>query len=213
MNTPSEQTARPPTSIRIISAFFQIVWYLSWVAVVLSVALLVTVGVSDFRVKYIRLPIEVDYRNTEVTPSFAGATTPSGLPLKGFRTIYVDGSEAPGQGYALLIPLALAVGLLWVITQLRRFIGTVKRGTPFTPENPRTLRRIGYAVFAAGPVVGLLSYIYGSAYQHLVDFPDAVVKVPFDAHPFVMFLGLVILVIAQVFDYGVKLQAEQDLTV
>jgi hypothetical protein len=62
-------------------------------------------------------------------------------------------------------------------------------------------------------VVGLLSHVYGSAYKHLVDFPGAVINVPFEAHPFVMFLGLVILVIAQVFDYGVTLQTDHDLTV
>jgi hypothetical protein len=47
----------------------------------------------------------------------------------------------------------------------------------------------------------------------MVDFPGATINVQMNPHPFVMLLGLVILVIAQVFDYGVKLQAEQDLTV
>ena len=125
----------------------------------------------------------------------------------------VDAHEVPGQGYLLLIPAALALGMLWIVFQLRQFLRSVRKGTPFNRENPRILRRIGYAVAVAGPVVGILNYIYGKVLVHFVDFPGATVDVPMNVYPFVMFLGLVIVVIAQVFDYGVKLQTEQDLTV
>ena len=96
---------------------------------------------------------------------------------------------------------------------MRLFLRSVRRGSPFSRENPKILRGIGYTVAAGGPVVGTVNHIYGMVFIHSVDFPGAAVAVTMNVYPFVMFLGLIILVIAQVFDYGVKLQTEQDLTV
>lgn len=204
---------RSRRSLKIIAVFFEVAWYLTWVAVALSIALLVVVNVTDFRVKYIHLPMQVDYRNTEITPDFGSERPSSDLVVKGFSDLIVDASEAPMQGYFLWIPALLSLGLLWIVQQVRQFLRSVRKGTPFIPENARILRRIGYVVTLGGPIIGILTFIYGMAYQSMVDFPGADVTVPMNVYPFVMFLGLVILVIAQVFDYGVKLQAEQDLTV
>lgn len=213
MENRGTNTENSRRALKIIAVFFEVAWYLTWVAVALSIVLLIVVNVTDFRVKYIHLPIQVDYRNTEIAPDFGSERRSSDLVVKGFSDLIVDASEAPMQGFFLWIPALLSLGLLWIVQQVRRFLRSVRKGTPFIPENARILRRIGYVVTLGGPVIGIVTFIYGMAYQSMVDFPGATVDVPINVHPFTMFLGLVILVIAQVFDYGVKLQTEQDLTV
>jgi hypothetical protein len=111
---------------------------------------------------------------------------------------------------ALAATLALA---LWVVGQLRAVVRTVRDGRPFVPANARRLRRIAYAVFVA-EVAKALAVFAGSRYI-LGHFAGANfqfrTRVDFDVMS--ILLGLVILVIAEVFREGTRLEQEQALTI
>ena len=135
------------------------------------------------------------------------------LDIVGFETIKVNVSKGDHIGIEILIPLVFILAYLWVVSELRKFIKTVKEGRPFTIENSRRIRMIGFIVMIAGPVVGALNYIYGLKYLNQIDIPGAEIDLDPDIYPLAIVLGLLIIVIGHVYDIGVKLQTEQDLTV
>jgi hypothetical protein len=111
------------------------------------------------------------------------------------------------------MPVLLLLGLLWILYHLRELLRALTRVGPFAPDNPGRIRKIGWALVAAGPVFGLFMFLYGTIYVRFLDIPGAQIEVPVDVHPFVILTGLIVLVISQVFEMGVRLQREQDLTV
>jgi hypothetical protein len=113
---------------------------------------------------------------------------------------------------ALSVVVVLAWGM-WILAQLRAVFRTLRDGHPFVAANATRIRRIGYAVIA-GEVLRLAFELAGNAYvaRHFV--AD---RLRFDAWPHVdvsaIVAGLIILVIAEVFRSGARLEEEQSLTV
>ena len=91
--------------------------------------------------------------------------------------------------------------MMIVIIQLIRNATT---GSPFTHKNVNRIRLIGALQFALAVVPGLIVFL-----MHFFRFQYASLK--FDQKSFFMFIvGFAIMVLAQVFDYGVKLQEDID---
>jgi hypothetical protein len=113
---------------------------------------------------------------------------------------------------ALLAALALAIGL-WVLVQLRAVFGTLRDGHPFVAANAMRIRWIGYAVILWELVQSLVVFV-GNAYAK-AHFAADVLR--FDAWPsldvFAIIHGLIILVIAEVFRAGARLDEDQALTI
>jgi hypothetical protein len=113
---------------------------------------------------------------------------------------------------ALLAALGLAVGL-WVLIQLRAVFRTLRDGRPFVAANAMRIRWIGYAVII-GELVQALVRFGGNAYAK-AHFAADVLR--FDAWPsinvFAIVHGLIILVIAEVFSAGARLDEDQSLTI
>ena len=113
---------------------------------------------------------------------------------------------------ALLAALGLAIGL-WVLVQLRAVFRTLRDGRPFVAANAMRLRWIGYAVIL-GEVAQSLVRFGGNAYAKTHFAADAL---RFDAWPtidvFAIIHGLIILVIAEVFRDGARLDEDQSLTI
>jgi hypothetical protein len=113
---------------------------------------------------------------------------------------------------ALLVALCLAIGL-WVLAQLRAVFRTLRDGRPFVAVNAMRIRWIGYAVIL-WEVVQSLVLFSGNAYARTHFAADAL---RFDAWPridvFAIIHGLIILVIAEVFRVGARLDEDQSLTI
>ncbi len=105
-----------------------------------------------------------------------------------------------------------AIGL-WAIGQLRVVFRTLRDGHPFVRANAKRIRAIGYAV-----VVGEIArsaIVFYENYYAMTHF--AADGLRFEAQPDLNVLaivgGLIILVIAEVFKAGTRLDEEQALTV
>ncbi len=113
---------------------------------------------------------------------------------------------------ALVAALYMAIGL-WVLLQLRAVFRTLRDGRPFVAANAMRIRWIGYAVIL-GEVVQSLVLYGGNAYARTHVAADAL---RFDAWPridvFAIIHGLIILVIAEVFRAGARLDEDQSLTI
>ncbi|HOJ58202.1 MAG TPA: DUF2975 domain-containing protein [Bacillota bacterium] len=102
---------------------------------------------------------------------------------------------------------------LYVLYNLRRVFATLVAGNPFARENVSSIRRIGGAVITGAVVRSLVQTAFGLFFAQNVAIPgvDFTAKLTLD---FVtLFLGFVILVLAEIFRMGSELKEEQDLTV
>jgi hypothetical protein len=115
-----------------------------------------------------------------------------------------------GSGVLLLVMLALA---WWVLGQLRALFQTLREGQPFVPANARRLRRIAVAIIAGE--LARAAIVYFENYYAMTYFTADGMR--FDAPPdlnlFAIVDGLIVLVIAEVFRAGTRLDQEQSLTI
>jgi hypothetical protein len=110
--------------------------------------------------------------------------------------------------------VALMLGyVLWIVTQLRYVFRSLSRGLPFDPANARRVRQVGLAVIFGE--LGRAAIIYYWSYytsSHFV--ADGLRFVPsIDMNPITIVGGLAILIIAEVFREGARMQEDQSLTI
>jgi hypothetical protein len=103
--------------------------------------------------------------------------------------------------------------VFWIVTQLRHVFRSLSDGLPFVVANARRIRWIGLAVifgeFGRAAVVYFWSY-----YTSLHFIADGLrFAASVDVSPITVITGLAILVIAEVFQEGARLQEEQSLTI
>jgi len=110
-----------------------------------------------------------------------------------------------------LASLLTAIIFLWIIYCLQKLVQTVEQNHPFDQANPGRIRRIAYGVF-----VWILLRVFSEIMmkglsdvlktENFFDLLLCDVLTP-------VFLGTAILVIAKVFETGVRLEQDQTLTV
>lgn len=113
---------------------------------------------------------------------------------------------------ATLLMLVMAL-FLWVTSQLRAVVRTVRDGKPFIALNATRVRRIGWALILGEVVRATVTFFESSyAMQHF-----SIEGLHFSARPDFSVLaiveGMIVLVIAEVFRTGTRLDEEQSLTV
>lgn len=112
-----------------------------------------------------------------------------------------------------LVVLPVVIAALVVLHQLRRVFQSLAAGDPFVRANATRIRVIGFVVLAM-EVVRVLALL-GQAYYLEANFAFSAIQLRMVPRPDlgVLFLGLVLLVIAEVFRQGADLREEQSLTV
>lgn len=111
----------------------------------------------------------------------------------------------------VLLWLALAAA---VIYYLRRIFQSVAAGSPFIPENVTSFRAVGLFVIAGSVLQSIAGALVGLVMMNNLITPAGVHITPRGTLDLGgLFLGLVILALAEIFRYGVELQNEQNLTV
>lgn len=113
--------------------------------------------------------------------------------------------------FLLILPM-LAVALV-VIHNLRRVFSSLVEETPFLADNVRRVRIIGAAVIAGTVFNGILHTIIGAYLSNAIQLPGLELQANVSLNFTSIFLGAVILILAEVFRLGAEMQEEQDLTV
>ncbi len=152
------------------------------------------------------------------SPGWLGETMKLRIETSGLAFIFTEGFSAPEAGtmfifqFALVIPL-LAMGLL-IIFHLRKIFATITGGSPFSMENSKRIRVIGWTIIAASAIKALMSFMLGLYLTTLIDLPGLDLIASIRLQDFAGgFVGLIILVMAEVFLHGARLQEESNLTV
>ncbi|MCE5269965.1 DUF2975 domain-containing protein [bacterium] len=102
----------------------------------------------------------------------------------------------------------------FLAVRLKRLLQRVREGRPFDPANPKDIRDIGWLVISGTVLQSVLS-TYAALYlrKHVPVPVDCTLTVMPQIDLLFIFLGLVILLLASIFQAGVDLQQEHDLTV
>ena len=110
--------------------------------------------------------------------------------------------------------LILAIGvLLWLATELKRVLRKVRDGKPFAPSNATRVRRIGWVVVVGEFVRAAIVYLENSYAATHFTAEGLRFTARADFSMFAILEGLIILVIAEVFRVGTRLDEDQPLTV
>ena len=179
----------------------------------LSVVLVIAVNFTPFHVKYTRAPVDVCYiaggggwlqgQDLSITSS----------KITGYSRLVMENGEKGLQRIFVIMPLLLSMLFLGIVMILRKIIKSIKSGTPFTRVNAARIRAMGWLVMAAGPFWGILEYIYAWMWLPKIGIEGAKIYIEPDFRVFDIFAGLVIVVIGHVFQYGVSLCEDSELTV
>ncbi len=125
-------------------------------------------------------------------------------------------TAAMSKGFYLLtlfsIILLFAV-YLYVLYNLRKIFATLVTENPFDRENVVRIRRIGGAVIAGAVLKSLVQTAFGFFFTHYVSVTGVDFRAKLSLDLTTIFLGLVFLVLAELFRLGSAMQEEQDLTV
>jgi hypothetical protein len=105
----------------------------------------------------------------------------------------------------------IAIGLTYSFYLFRAVMQDILTENPFSPENKVRIQRIGYMVLAFGFVRPTIEYISANEImQGLYIEPPLSLPAPFEAE-FILF-SVLILLLAQVWRYGIELRRDHDLT-
>src|SRR5262245_29694956 len=113
---------------------------------------------------------------------------------------------------AALLMVAMAF-FLWIAGQLRAVVRTVRDGKPFIALNATRMRRIGWGLIV-GELASAIVVFLESAYamQHF-SIEGLRLSARPDVSVFAIVQGMIVLVIAEVFRAGTRLEEDQSLTV
>lgn len=190
-------------------------------------------GVCIFLVVWIAVsPLIVKARDASITASVpvaigAGAeprfeVEVGGPAAQGVRYAFVDEAqgtlrlETSNWGFIAISNLAkllTAIGLAYVFYLLRGVLQSILQGEPFSEENARRVRRMGYAVLLVAFLRPTVEYLaaYTILKQLAIVQPALSLPSPFQAE--LLLTSLLILILAQVWSYGLELELERALTV
>lgn len=101
--------------------------------------------------------------------------------------------------------LSHAVILTLMIIFVIKIAVSTKEKTPFTPQNTKRIRIIGFLQLALALVPGLVVVVMKTIrFQYIILHPTI-------SWLYMVSVGFIILMLAQVFEYGVRLQEDNDL--
>jgi hypothetical protein len=113
---------------------------------------------------------------------------------------------------SLLLILAIAAGL-WLTTELQKVLRTVRDGKPFAASNAMRMRRIAWIVIVGELVRATIVYLENSYAATHFTAEGLRFTARADLSVAAIVEGLIILVIAEVFRAGTRLDEDQSLTV
>ena len=202
------------TAFKIVKFVVGFNWYAMLVLFVFMSVLLVAIlfGVEPSNL-HTHSPIVVTYVQEDLHQDYPDSKRPVVTEIKGMATVLEKSHDIP---YLKMRVVAMYLMLLLYIFgsyQLRQVIKIIGFGEPFAPEIPGRIQKIAYIVMAWGPLFGATLYFQGWISLYLIREKLPGVKIEPDLHLEFVFLGLILLIIAQVMKKAVEMYREQNLTV
>jgi hypothetical protein len=191
--------------------------------VIVSIALVLIIAFSPLFLKE-----NVHYLTASVPVSIGLGDEPqfdvqvSGSVAKQISLAFVD--EAQGvlhlettNWYFIFVSyaskLVTAIGLAYAFYLLREVLAAIAKDEIFTAENSHKLRRLGYVVLLVGFIRPSVESMAANEILRRLSNVSPAISMPYPFKIEVIFASLLILILAQVWAYGLELKQEQDLTI
>ncbi len=193
------------TFSKLLNLTLNVVWYYLLLVTVLSIGLFFGVLIFGDSVRTFLL-------NFQQFPENALLFHTSGVAL-----IVQDQPIEPIRNQIYLFSLSIAtlynIMRLLVIFEIRKVLSTSLRIDPFVMENVKRIRIIGLIYLIAPQINNLIMYLSGLMLKDYVRVENGTAFPFFYADYNSLFIGLVILLLAEAFRKGAAMKAEQDLTI
>ena len=146
----------------------------------------------------------------------------SNVEQKGINNAFIDEAqgtlrlETTNWVFVLISNLAkllTAIALVYVFYLLRSVLKVIDEGRPFIAENSKTIRRIGYMVMLVGFLRPAVEYIAAQEILSRLKITAPMLSPPSGFQAEVILASLLILLLAQVWSYGIELKRDQALTI
>jgi len=197
----------------VVKKLLDVAWYLAGAGLCLATLMIVYTAVWGGFPGTIRVPItfELEAEAYQVASPALGVTGAVVDDIRAYLSFPLE------RGVFLFANLLILVGLLalamLVLWQLRQVFRTLEDGAPFDAENARRIRWVGFAmilgeIFRAS-ALGFWTYYAAARFESEQMYFGA----SLDFNLIAIIHGLVILVIAEVFRSGTRLEEDQSLTV
>lgn len=201
-------------SFKFLKILLDVPWYLGWLASVL--VLIITIAIIfgfNPEALQVQIPLEAEFLPESERAYVPMQDRPMIVEFTGYAKILVD-PEDRWLKSLIVVTLSVMTGLmLWGLFQIRKFFNTVKKGEPFHKDNPGRIRWIGYLLLIGEPVAYIFMQIQAKILYFRLDEPTLRINDDLPFRGMMIIIGLIIIVIAQIFDIGVKMKREQDLTI
>jgi hypothetical protein len=115
--------------------------------------------------------------------------------------------------FTILSIAPLLVLIVLIIYQLRKIFETLVNENPFVEDNAKRLKNIGIFVILTSIVQTILQSYVGKNLVQAIRSPHVQIRTMIEFDMVVIFLGVIFIVLAEVFKIGAKMKEEQDLTV
>ena len=125
------------------------------------------------------------------------------------NVIVHGGGKTIGE-LTILLGLSMTVGAAIVLFRFRRIFRRLREGRPFLVENARDFRFIGATIVVGELAVAVLQYSSMRLVAGEVSSPQLTFEAPFSVSLPVIFTGLMVLVIAEVFREGSQMRADLE---
>jgi hypothetical protein len=101
------------------------------------------------------------------------------------------------------------IALLWILFHIHKIIRSVVRGEAFHPHNPKRLRKVAYGIFFLDAITTAAQLFYGVSFKINLKMLPIVLELALA----IAFIGTIVLMVAEVFSNGARLQEEQKFTI
>jgi hypothetical protein len=198
-----------------VSAVVEIGWYGAIVLLILSAGLLVLAPWVDPPRIEVTFDVPAAFRiEPDAHPLTTLTSRVANVHLEAARGSLRFSPRSSGVvAWGAVFLIGVFGVVIWVLGQFRAVFRTLRQGHPFVADNASRIRRIGYAVILAE--IGRAALAYVGMHYTMTHF--SVQGLQFEARPTLnivgIMCGLIILVIAEVFREGTRLDEEQSLTV
>lgn len=203
----SSRVASPGPAAHVLKRVLDVAWFVLLIgSVVAATALVVAMAVGDHL--HVTFPVAFSVRGTFVV---AGSSHPASV-TQGSGRLSIQLSA--GLTAAVLALVVAVVGFaLVVLHQLRALMSEALAGSPFGTRSARRVRVIGVAIIGVEVFRALVVFAGSLWAQSHVHGPGLSFRAAFPVNLEVVGLGILVVLLAEVFRHGAALQVDHDLTV
>jgi hypothetical protein len=200
--------------VRTVSVILNIVWIVQWIGVVFIILFSIYLAVSSGEGS-LNLHIPINFETVDKGTIQFLENKANNFEIEFARGRAVISGPIPIQiliYYFIISEIMFGIAI-YITYLLQMFFKSLKNEDPFVRENGKRLRSIGLAIIIGSILWNFFTIFYSSLIRTSVSMDGIEIGTHLNFKFEIILLGLIILVISEVFQLGAELKEEQELTI